>query len=64
MLYLHEVHEVRGASEAELEAALPLLTRAVPEEFRRPGTWMHEALSLRDRWQSRLLRAAPWSPWS
>jgi hypothetical protein len=26
--------------------------------------WMHDALDLRDRWESRLLRAARWSPWS
>jgi hypothetical protein len=42
---------------------LPLLTREVPEAYQRPGTWMHDALALRDRWQSRLLRTAAWSPW-
>ena len=41
---------------------VPLLTREVPERFRQPGTWMHDALELRDQWQSRLLRTAPWSP--
>lgn len=41
---------------------VPLLTREVPEEYRRPGTWMHDALEVRDRWQSRLLRTAAWSP--
>lgn len=40
----------------------PLLTREVPGEYKRPGTWMHDALSLRDRWQSRLLRSTAWSP--
>lgn len=40
----------------------PLLTREVPPEHRAPGTWMHDALELRDRWESRLLRVAPWSP--
>jgi hypothetical protein len=40
-----------------------LLTREVPPEYKRPGTWMHDALELRDRWQSRLLRTARWSPW-
>lgn len=39
-----------------------LLTREVPPEHRGPGTWMHEALRLRDRWESRLLRTAAWSP--
>jgi len=27
-----------------------------------PGTWMHDALEVRDDWQSRLLRSANWSP--
>lgn len=40
----------------------PLLRREVPAEHRAPGTWMHDALDLRDRWESRLLRVAPWSP--
>ncbi|MEE8580196.1 MAG: hypothetical protein V3T33_01290 [Myxococcota bacterium] len=39
-----------------------LLTREVPEEYKKPGTWMHDALELRDRWESRLLRTAAWSP--
>jgi hypothetical protein len=39
-----------------------LLTREVPEELQRPGTWMHDALALRDRWRSRLLRTVAWSP--
>jgi len=41
---------------------LPLLTREVPEAYQRPGTWMHDALALRDRWESRLLRTSAWSP--
>jgi hypothetical protein len=40
----------------------PLLTREVPEDFKRPGTWMHDALELRDRWESKLLRTVAWSP--
>jgi hypothetical protein len=43
---------------------VPLLTREVPEAYQRPGTWMHDALALRDRWESRLLRTVAWSPWS
>lgn len=43
---------------------VPLLTREVPEAYQRPGTWMHDALALRDRWASRLLRTSSWSPWS
>lgn len=44
------------------ELLMPLLMREVPEEHRGPGTWMREALSFRDRWESRLLRTAAWSP--
>lgn len=42
----------------------PLLTREVPPEYRKPGTWMHDALELRDRWESKLLRTVSWSPWA
>jgi hypothetical protein len=41
---------------------LGLLTREIPPEMRAPGTWMHEALQLRDQWESKLLRTAAWSP--
>jgi hypothetical protein len=41
---------------------LGLLTLEVPPELQKPGTWMHDALGLRDRWQSRLLRTMRWSP--
>ncbi len=44
------------------EALLPLLNREVPAEYRAPGTWMHDALEVRDEWESRLLRVSPWSP--
>jgi hypothetical protein len=44
-------------------ALAPLLTSEVPPRYRAPGTWMHDALSVRDRWQSRLLRTSRWSPW-
>lgn len=47
---------------ARPELLLPLLTREVPPEHRAPGTWMHDALEVRDEWESRLLRMAPWSP--
>jgi hypothetical protein len=39
-----------------------LLAREVPPEFRRPGTWMIDALRVRDDWESRLLRTVRWSP--
>ena len=59
MLYLHEVHEVVGACEQEFEAAfrdswLPRLA---------DGDEARLLYFLRDRWASRLLRSAPWSPW-
>ena len=42
----------------------PLISMEVPEQYKVPGSWMHDALELRDRWESRLLRTARWSPWS
>jgi hypothetical protein len=39
-----------------------LFTRDLPAEVRAPGTWMHDALQVRDDWESRLLRSATWSP--
>jgi len=44
------------------DALLRLLTTEVPERFRGPGTFMHEALGYRDRWESKLLRTSAWSP--
>jgi hypothetical protein len=41
---------------------LGLLTSEIPAEHRAPGTWMHDALNVRDDWESRLLRTANWSP--
>ncbi len=41
---------------------LALLTNEIPDELTRPGSWMHDALDLRDQWQSRILRSATWSP--
>jgi hypothetical protein len=40
-----------------------LLSTTIPPERRQPGTWMHDALALRDQWRSRLLRTSRWSPW-
>lgn len=39
-----------------------LIGSEVPDEFKAPGMWMHDALSVRDDWESRLLRTSPWSP--
>ena len=41
-----------------------LLLTEVPPEYRAPGTWMHDALRVRDDWESRLLRTTSWSPLS
>ena len=45
------------------QALLGLLTREIPARFEQPGLWMHDALALRDRWHSKLLRTTAWSPW-
>ena len=44
------------------DALLRLLTTEVPLAFRQPGMFMYEALGYRDRWESKLLRTAAWSP--
>jgi len=43
-------------------ALLNLLRTEIPPEHRGPGTWLHDALDLRDQWTSRLLRTSAWSP--
>ncbi len=45
------------------KALSPLISREVPAQYKQPGGWMHDALEIRDRWESRLLRSARWSPW-
>lgn len=47
---------------ANLAPLLHLLTHDIPPEVTGPGSWMHDALALRDQWRSRLLRSAVWSP--
>jgi hypothetical protein len=47
---------------SSLPRLIALLTEDLPAEVTGPGSWMDEALDLRDRWRSRLLRTAPWSP--
>jgi hypothetical protein len=39
-----------------------LFTTELPAHVKAPGTWMHDALDVRDDWESRLLRSASWSP--
>ena len=41
-----------------------LLETEIAPEYRGPGTWMHDALEVRDDWQSQLLRTSGWSPLS
>ena len=36
--------------------------REVPDAYKRPGSWMIDALEVRDQWESRLLRVSGWSP--
>jgi hypothetical protein len=43
-------------------ALMHLLNTEIAPELRAPGQFMHEALSYRDRWESRLLRTSAWSP--
>jgi hypothetical protein len=43
-------------------ALMGLLTKEIAPELRAPGQFMHEALSYRDQWESRLLRTSAWSP--
>ena len=45
-----------------LPPLIRLLTNDIPPEITGPGSWMHQALELRDQWRSKLLRTAVWSP--
>jgi hypothetical protein len=45
-----------------MPALVHLLTNDMPAAMRAPGQWMHDALELRDEWESKLLRTADWSP--
>ena len=49
---------------SSLPLLIRLLTNDIPDEVTGPGSWMHEALDLRDQWRSKLLRTAVWSPLS
>jgi hypothetical protein len=41
---------------------LGLLENETPAAMKQPGTFMHDALEVRDQWESRLLRTSSWSP--
>ncbi len=47
---------------ADQQALLRLFTNVVPAQLKAPGSWMHDALGVRDQWTSRLLRTTEWSP--
>ena len=39
-----------------------LLSHEMAPAHRAPGTWMYDALDVRDQWESKLLRTSTWSP--
>jgi hypothetical protein len=45
------------------EGLLRLLETETPAAMKQPGTFMHDALQVRDQWESRLLRTSAWSPY-
>jgi hypothetical protein len=47
---------------ADQQALLRLFSTVIPDQMKAPGTWMHDALEVRDQWVSRLLRTSAWSP--
>jgi hypothetical protein len=42
---------------------LGLIENETPAAMKQPGTFMHDALQVRDQWESRLLRTSSWSPY-
>jgi hypothetical protein len=58
----HTTEVVLWQKVVDHRALLHLLTTDTPPERKVPGTWMHDALAVRDQWESRLLRTASWSP--
>ena len=44
------------------QALLRLFETETPAAMKQPGTFMHDALQVRDQWESRLLRTSSWSP--
>jgi hypothetical protein len=43
-------------------ALLRLFETETPAHLKAPGAFMHDALQVRDQWESRLLRTSAWSP--
>jgi len=58
----HPTEVVLWQKVANHEALLRLLSTETDPAHKVPGTWMHDALEVRDQWESRLLRTASWSP--
>jgi hypothetical protein len=46
----------------DTEGLVALIQGGIPQVRHSPGTWMHDALAMRDRLESRLLHVVPWSP--
>ena len=53
------ISHVRDAS-----ALTQLLAFEAPRDNKQIGSWMYDALKLRDTWTTRLVRSLPWSPLS
>jgi hypothetical protein len=45
-----------------INGLLGLVTKEFPRDNKQLGSWMFDALKLRDHWTTRLVRCAPWSP--
>jgi hypothetical protein len=45
-----------------IDALERLVSEEIPREYKAMGTWMWTALAARDRWTTRLVRSATWSP--
>jgi hypothetical protein len=58
----HTTEVVLWQKVVDHQALLHLLGHETPAALKVPGTWMHDALTVRDRWESRLLRTVSWSP--
>ena len=57
------VPEMFNLSEVlDLDMLQALFVHDVPREQKAMGTWMWDALAVRDQWTTRLLRCAEWSP--
>ena len=54
---MFNLSEIRSPS-----ALLQLVGKEIPGEYKQIGSWMWDALSVRDRWTTRLVRSATWSP--